>query len=481
MRISPSRIGIVCCLGLAVTGCAVQPVEVTPEETAIRVVANRAELFGRQEPLPAKVGLWTATARAVLYNIQRRTEMMKEALAAGQSDMAAFDMLPSVAARAGYSMRRPDSSGDNPRRTGDLTATWNLLDFGMGWFSAKQGADGILVAKERRRKVVNNLIQDVRGAFARAAVAEMYGEEVDRVAKEAARTLADIRSAGEASLLAPVTVMSFEKEILDSLRDIEDIRDRMATARIELAGLMNADPNAVFSIDMGDLKALRSLDWPANLDVRTMEDMALARNPDILGAIYQERISAEEVHKAMLRMVPVLDFSLGRTFDSSSTVAASAWNQAGIGAAWNLIKLVRGPGEIRNAENAREITRLERLGLSMAVLTQLHVGLRDLDRIERRMMRTSEIADVEKRLGRTIAARFAASAESRLGALRASVNGLKASIEKEEMEAELENARSRLAVTMGFDPLPEKIGALDQATLAEAIRKRVFDWMQGVE
>ena len=46
--------------------------------------------------------------------------------------------------------------------------SWNLLDFGVSYYRARQQADQVLIAEERKRKVVQNILADTRNAYWRA-------------------------------------------------------------------------------------------------------------------------------------------------------------------------------------------------------------------------------------------------------------------------------------------------------------------------
>lgn len=54
------------------------------------------------EPITGPLTLDEAMARALKYNLDRRSKQMEEALALGQLDVNKYDMLPRVLAQAGY-------------------------------------------------------------------------------------------------------------------------------------------------------------------------------------------------------------------------------------------------------------------------------------------------------------------------------------------------------------------------------------------
>jgi len=95
--------------------------------------------------------------------------MMEEALASAQVDLAQYDMLPTLAAEAGFTSRDnveasssesiqtqaqslvPSTSTNRDRVTANARLSWNVLDFGVSYFQAKQQADRYLIAQGNRR------------------------------------------------------------------------------------------------------------------------------------------------------------------------------------------------------------------------------------------------------------------------------------------------------------------------------------------
>ena len=53
-----------------------------------------------------------------------------------------------------------------------LTLSWSLLDFGQSYYAARQNADRVRIAAERRRKAIYTLVQDVRTAYWRVVASQ---------------------------------------------------------------------------------------------------------------------------------------------------------------------------------------------------------------------------------------------------------------------------------------------------------------------
>ena len=75
-------------LALLLSGCAsLAPEPLTAPEIAAASAADRQAMQQDIEPLVGPLSLEEAIARALKYNLERRTRVMEEAIAAGQLDV----------------------------------------------------------------------------------------------------------------------------------------------------------------------------------------------------------------------------------------------------------------------------------------------------------------------------------------------------------------------------------------------------------
>src|SRR2546423_10126326 len=236
-------------------GCAVatRPLDAGQRE---RLAADaQRRLFEGQEPIERPLGLAEATARAIKYQAEHRQRQMEEAAAAAQLDVAQFDMLPKLTVNAGYSTRNNDAFGFGFTPQGTLATTptasvershtvssiglaWNLLDFGVSYFRARQLGDQKLIAEERRRKAVQTLMHDVRVAWWRAEAAERLLPAADRLLGEIDQAIDKTRYIETRKLLPPVQTATLRRALLDLGQQIAFRRQDLAQAKLELAALV---------------------------------------------------------------------------------------------------------------------------------------------------------------------------------------------------------------------------------------------------
>ena len=107
--------------------------------------------------------------RAILHNPDARVQAMEERLALRQVDQVRLGLLPALTGRYGAETRSnaqasssrsaetgresltASTSTDRTRRSGSLAAVWQMLDFGVSYYGAKQQSDRALIVHERRR------------------------------------------------------------------------------------------------------------------------------------------------------------------------------------------------------------------------------------------------------------------------------------------------------------------------------------------
>src|SRR3569623_1041258 len=162
------------------------------------------------------------------------------------------------------SLANPYISSERRHVTSDVTFSWSVLDFGASYYAAKQQADRVLIASERRRKSMHNLIQNVRSAYWRAIAAEKLQTDVKASIKEAEAALANSQRVESERVKAPVEALRYQRALLENLRLLENVDRALASARIELAGFIGLSPGTRYTLvePTGDQSKLAPLEIP---------------------------------------------------------------------------------------------------------------------------------------------------------------------------------------------------------------------------
>ena len=467
------------------SGCAVAPHAITPDERSTQILDDKNAMFSGQEIINAPITMEDAIARALKYNLDNRLKLMEEALSAKQLDMANFNLLPKLTANAGYSDRNNEAgsssmdlitgnrlptsstSQDKNHTATDLTFSWNILDFGVSYFQAKQTADQGLVLQERRRKVVQTMTQQVRQAYWQAVGAQLLEDKIANVMSGAEQALTNSRTIETERLRSPLDSLNYQRQMLDILRQLESIRDELTQAKPRLASLMNLPPNAEYKVVIPT-----QLDVPTvTADLNRMEELALLNRPELMEAAYNERISVEETHKAIARLFPGVEFSASTNHDTNSFLVNNQWNATGIRVSWNLLNVLNIGNTKGMAKAQLEVSRNQRLALNMAVLTQVHVAYRDYLGRKHQYERNFDMFDVDQRILTHTHNAANSSADSRLQEIRASASALMSELRQYQSYGALQSSYGQILATLGVDLLPKTLPSNDLAVLAQEVKK----------
>jgi outer membrane protein TolC len=201
-----------------------------------------------------------------------------------------------------------------------------------------------------------------------------------------------------------------------------------------------------------------------------MEETALLNRPELIEATYSERIGLNETHKAMARLLPGVQLSIGTHYDSNSFLVNDSWNDVGVKASWNLLNLVNARS-IRAAAKAQyDIAREQRLAANVAVLAQVHVAWIDFNSRKQQFQLVRDLSGVEERMLEHTRNATAADAKGKLTEIRASTAALMSKLRLYQSYSAFQGAYGQMLTTLGIDPLPASLADANLATLTEAIR-----------
>lgn len=475
---------IVLAAAAVMAGCSVTPKALTPEEVQDRVKNDTARMYIEQEAIRAPISMEEAVARSLKYNLDYRLKKMESALALGLTDYASYDMLPQMVASAGYRNRSNDTGGysvgildgvrsENPTTSDErsrslrgIEFSWNALDFGVSYYRARQQGDQFMIAEERRRKVVQNLLQDVRAAYWRALGAQRLNAQADDIVQRANLALARSREAETQKVIAPGLALAYQRALLDSTTLLNQRRQDLEFAKRELAALMNVPSGATFTLAEAAEVTLPA----APRDLARLEDMALLQRPELREEDFRKRITAAEANKQLLGMLPGISFNYGRQRDSNGYLFNNSWSEGGVSVAWNLMRLVAFPAMKKEQKYQEQTDEARRMALSMAILTQTRVSAERYRMALDDFKLADQASQVDTRLAAYTKASVSAKLESELEAIRTQARAVLGAYQRANAYANAHIAFGRLYNTVGFDPIADDFETNDLATLTQRVQ-----------
>ena len=464
-------------------GCAVVPEQLTDSEVRNRVNSDQALLYVEQEQVFKPISFEEAVARALKYNLDYRLKIMESALASGLANLSRYDMLPNLLANAGYASRNNDSGGNSVDiDTGQRTLTnstsqernrqlasaefsWNMLDFGVSYFRAKQQADQYLIAEERRRRVIQNILQDTRASYWRAVGAQRLARDAEVLGERAKSALERSREAEAQGLLPPRDALNYQRMLLDAVALLASRRQELEFAKRELAALMNVTPGTDFTVVEGVEPAL----MPVPFNIAELEEVALSNRPELREEDFRMRITADEARRQLVTLLPGISFTAGAQYDSNKYLYNNNWIESGVRVSFNLMKALSYPAmkDVQEAQKRNDQAR--RLALSMAILTQVRVSveryrlaLHDLD-----IARDSN--KVDQRLASYARAAESTRADTELELIRAETRSLNSQYQRYSAYAAAQTAFGRIYNSIGLEVLPVNMETASVAELASVV------------
>ncbi|MDX7899818.1 TolC family protein [Aeromonas media] len=474
---------------LLLCACSALPPETyTEQDKTDRIRFDRQLMYDQQEPVIHPLTFYEAAARALKYNLDYRLKLMEGALAADLRDLSSHEMLPQLVASAGLAGRSNESGGtsvgiedgeeslrastsqERYRDLSGLGLSWSLLDFGVAYYRNQQKGDQVLMAEERRRKVAQNVLQDVRSAYWRALGAQRLLPEVDKLLARTRVALNSARQAETQGLLPRQQALAYQRALIDSVSLLNQRRQDLEFARAELAALISL-PSGSKMVLADDTPEPRLPTLAQSID--HLELMALENRPEIMEEWYRKRANQQDIKIAKAELWPNVSLNWGYNYDSNQYLYNNHWSETGLQVSINLLKFLRLPA-IQNMEVSQKVTDdARRVALSMAVLTQVRVGVLRYNLAAQEVAFADESLRVDESLLRYAQAARTSDQGSELEVIRTEGRYLLSRYQREAAYSQAQAAWGRLYNSVGLDVQPEAIAQHDVQTLAKAIEHTI--------
>ena len=475
-------------LALLMSACSVaRPPALSNDDLMALTKSDQLAMYSNQEAISGPITEDEAIARAVKYNLRHRLALMEKALEDDLSDVKSFSMLPKLVAGAGYKVRdnedasssesiytgkqslEPSKSRQKEETTADLDMTWSILDFGLSYVEAKAQGNKALAAEERRRRAIGDIVRQTRAAYWAAISAEKMRNEVAETLVQANGALAQSREAQQRRLLAPVAALRYQRDLLNLLRQIEQLDNELAKAKAQLAALMNLAPGTEFTLAAAP-DGLRKPELAYSLE--DLEVLAMIRRPELREESYLARNTVLETRMSILKMFPNASLFGGLHHSSNKFLVNPNWASAGAQVSWNLLNLFSLPSVLKAGDSREAVGELRRQAMRMTVLSQVHVAWHQRLYAQKAFERANEMSSLQTAIDRQVSNAAASKAETQLELVRTKVETLLARRARDLSYAEMQNAQDAIYQAVGMDSIPEQVADLSLQGLATAIAQQ---------
>ncbi len=480
----------VACGLLGMGACARSSDPITVDEQVEVLEEDFKSIFADQEPLSHAISLHEAMARGILYNLDHRVSMMEGMIAKGEVDLALLEVLPSLNAQTKYRARDEDLTitprsvatgapslpnsvfDEKSKTTARLGVNWNAIEAGIAYAEAKSRSDKARVAEERRRKVVHTIIQDVRYAYWRAASAQILLERIDEFIEKGKAEVARLDHLSRKGQSKQAQFDHYEQQVrlLEHMQELMSLKETLVTAKVELSSLINLSPNENIQLNVDESVIFNQDSVPTlDLDLESLELVALMIRPEIREDILMKRIGARNVKTTTLSAVPGIGLAMGYHYDGNNYLGNNDWNEFSISITQNLVKLFSLPGRVKHVKNKEKLIEMRRRALIVAVMSQVHLARYRLDLAQDDFRVLHKLASVSEKISHaTQAMKTMSHADHLEHDMEALLNRSKLHLSY----AEYQNAYGRMLSSIGMDPLPQHMPVTDLVSMTGVIAKR---------
>lgn len=348
----------------------------------------------------------------------------------------------------------------------------------MSYFNAKQNADRVLVAAEKRRRTMHVLVQDIQVAYLRAAAAQKLESDLVKTIRDANEALENSKSVESEGLRSPLEALRYQKSLLDNVKILETIDQELATARVELNQLINLPANAKFKLE--DPEKIHPPNAYVNTDTREFEVRALAYNADLNESIYNARIAVEETRKSMLKLLPGLTFNIGPQTTNNSYYINKNWVEGAANISFNLWNILTAPSAIKLAGENEDLAEYKRMMVQMAVISQVYLAKMQLDASLQIYKRSDDIDKVDSKIAKMTAEKEREGSASKAERVAADASAIVSRLRKYQALSQLFAASGKMQATAGLEP---DLPSLPDTPLREVsllVKQSIDTWNSGV-
>ncbi|MEO1550924.1 MAG: TolC family protein [Pseudomonadota bacterium] len=460
-------------LALGTAACSINPEPLTtPELNEIAKDRSERVIQATQEPISGKIDLYEAMARAIKYNLDNQVEIRDAALRFNEFQLSEFDMLPDLVASADWSNRsndpfttsistsglasvEPTRSTESEVLEADLTLSWDVLDFGLSYYRAKQQGDEFLIAQEQRRSTINRIIEDVRTAYWRAVAADRLSGRINRLEARTNRALANARAqvaSGEGDRLE---ALEYQRELMGILRSTQELQRDLGVAKNQLAALMNVPQNQHYHVV---IPRHANLVTPiTRLSSEQMTKIAFLNRPELREISYRLRINEQEERTAVLELLPSLRGFLGLNYSSNEFLENGTWSSWGARLSWDLMNLARYPQRKKTVQAADDLLDARALALTQAVATQVYVANQRFHSLKKERRTALEYHNLSDQIFSQTRNEFDSGISTERDLVREDLNAVLASLRFDNTYAEMQSAFANVYAAVGLDAFDGKM------------------------
>ncbi len=338
-----------------------------------------------------------AVHRALVYNLDARIAEQDYIVSLSDVQLQQLNSLPTITAKREFMRRNnesasssisadtgvqslePSISRERSTRTEMLEANWDVLGSAINLYKSKSAIDRSIISEERLRKVKQNVIMDVHGAFFRAAMAQRLRASIQdamNFSDDKLEALKTIRKNGD---LPYEQIVSIQQDLLGNRRQLKNMYQSLSLADYELKAIISFPPSNTLTLVVKD-------DWLSEDHLPNVErslddyiDIALKKRPEIREELLNLKIAQRGLQSTILDSFPGLNLLVSANDDDNVFLENSEWYNLTATLSQSITRLLTLPARYAKAENDIDLANARRQALVAAVVSQIYIAKRLVD------------------------------------------------------------------------------------------------------
>ncbi len=462
--------------------------ESTDWDRAVRVEKDISSMFDKM-PMKIKepITMYEAMAFAIKNNYEHRIALYRVAINDYVDGLDYDDTIMKVN-KAGYANTRfsdkfivdriDDTASGKARSTFEednkTVIAWNSLDFGLSYYQSRIHNNRSYIDQESRRKVIHNLLQDVRASFWKALIAQRLLPVIDELNEEMSLFVDGEKTDIKLSKVeAGKEQLERQQNLMRSIKNLTSLKRELENSKTELITLMGLHPVTEFKLvgaEEGnfDIPQIRN-------KLSRIEWLSLMSRPEIRQKDYQKDIQLDALKQRAITFVSNKELSSINTYAQNPSLYKQRWIDSASKQLANLFGASTISKEKSVIEEKANLEELERQNLSLAILSQVHLAWSYYQSAVEDYQIDKEITDLSEKLAQIHADENAPKYDNLIKSADAVYDEVSASISY----AKLQEALGRLYVTIGLDAMPKDIYLESVRTISKQLESIMVNWDEG--
>ncbi len=423
-------------------------------DKAIRIDVDMQNMFtNAPRKLEKPIDMYMAFALALKNNYTRRMVSYEQSMIeAGKSSQ---NRIPEILSAAGYVN---DTNSD--QLSPDLKVAWNILDLSIVYYQTKDKEYQSNVAFEQSRKVIHNILQEVRVLYWKTLSAQKLLPVIDDMTEYMVLEVDEINAKGKQQAL-PTADLVKKRKYMEAVKNLAALRRKLETSEVRLASLMGFHPSTEYKLvgpeygnfELPEIKnKLAELEW-----------LALSNRPEL--RVHDLETSPHDLKIAIKGFEDPGQSGYKANQNHYNTLWSKNAKEYGL----NVIEDVRNP-------NSVDMRNLRRQRMTSLVLSQVYVSWAQYMSAVEDYQINMEIASTSENIAEDITMLKGPREEvSQLEASRAIEDEIKAYLAYVDVQESLGNLYS----TIGLDALPYYMLNEKPSRIALYLRGSLTKWRTG--